>query len=209
MPGRWPRGSHPWVSWPTARPAGRSGKPSRASNLKSQPVAFGISRPTRTTTEESAPDSEVERPPTAGWTAALSRPGTAAGSHLPHDPTYAGRHQAPRARVPQHRGLGRGAAAGSPGRPAARVMARRSPPGIAAHSPPSGGGIGTGTTRLDARLSRPPPAAVDVVTRGRHPPPTTGPCRPPLRPLTRMEPANHELAHPTRTSPTGQTTLEQ
>jgi hypothetical protein len=55
-------------------------------------VAFGISRPTRTTTEESSPDSEVERPPTAGWTAALSLPGTAAGSQLPQDLTYARRH---------------------------------------------------------------------------------------------------------------------
>jgi hypothetical protein len=55
MPGQWPRGSRPWVSRPTVRPAERIGKSSRASNLKSQPVAFCISRPTRTPTAGSPP----------------------------------------------------------------------------------------------------------------------------------------------------------
>jgi hypothetical protein len=112
MPGRWSRGSRPRVSWPTARPAERTDKSSRASNLKSQPVAFGISRPTRTPTEESTPDSEVERPPTAGWTETFSRPGTAAGSQLPQDPTYACRHST----VPEARNTADSAGEQQPGR---------------------------------------------------------------------------------------------
>jgi hypothetical protein len=76
MPGRWPtgRGSRPWVSRPTARPAERTGKSSRASNLKSQPVAFGISRPTRTTTEVSTPTQRWKgRRPRAGLQHSIAR----------------------------------------------------------------------------------------------------------------------------------------
>jgi hypothetical protein len=72
-------------------------------------------------------------------------------------------------------------------------MARRPPPGIAASSPPSGGGKRYWIVRLDARLSRPPPAAVGGsqagATASNH-----GTLLTPQRRLTRTEPANHELA---------------
>ena len=132
-PGRWP-GAHLLVSRHSARPAGRTGKSNRASNLKSHPVAFGISRPTRTTTEESTTRLQSGQAADRGLDCCTQSPGPAAGSQL----FKASRTPPPlcRARGPQHRGLGRGSAAGPPGRPAARAMARRPPPGIAALNPP-------------------------------------------------------------------------
>jgi hypothetical protein len=159
-----------------ARPAGRTGKSNRASNLKSQPVAFGISRPTRTTTEELTPPTPrwKGRRPQAGLqhTVARERP-PAASCPRPHVrplPLH-------RARGPPHLGLGRELQLGrrgdpQPGRwPGDHLRVSRHP------ARPAGAENGTGTAWLDARLSRPPPAAVGVVTRVQ-PLPTTGPCQP-------------------------------
>ena len=75
-PGRWP-GAHLRVSRHSARPAGRTGKSNRASNLKSHPVAFGISRPTRTATEESNHSTPkwTGRRPRAGLLHTVARAG--------------------------------------------------------------------------------------------------------------------------------------
>ena len=75
-PGRWP-GAHLLVSRHSARPAGRTGKSNRASNLKSHPVAFGISRPTRTATEESNHSTPkwTGRRPRAGLLHTVARAG--------------------------------------------------------------------------------------------------------------------------------------
>jgi hypothetical protein len=200
MPGRWP-GDHLRVSRPPARPArrtGRTGKSNRASNLKSQPVAFGISRPTRTTTEESirlTPRWKGRRP-RAGLQHTVAR-------ERPPSASYPRPHVRPpplrRARGPQPSGLGRGAAAGPPGATRGPGDGPETTSGYRGLQPAQRWAEnGTGIARLDARLSRPLLAAVGVVRRGQ---PLHGTLPTPQRRLTRTEPANHELVHPTRSAP--------
>jgi hypothetical protein len=165
-----------------------------ASNLKSQPTVFGISRPTRTPTKEPHRSTPwwTGRRPRAGLPQ-CSRPGRppAANYPRPHvrpQPLY-------RARGAQPHEPGRRAEAGPPGEPAARAMARRPPPGIAAPQPPSGGGKRHWIARLDARLSRPSPAAVSVFSPvGNRSQPRDGAST--LRRLTRTGPANYEPMYP-------------
>jgi hypothetical protein len=89
-PGRWP-GVHLRVSRHSARPAGRTGKSNRASNLKSHPVAFGISRPTRTTTEESTTRPRSGEAADRGLDCSTQSPGNGRRQPAIQDPTYARR----------------------------------------------------------------------------------------------------------------------
>ena len=188
------RSPHLRVSRPPARPAGRTGTSNRASNLKSPPVAFGISRPTRTPTEESTPRLRSGEAADRGLDCITQSPGNGRRQPTIQDPTYARRHSSgPEARHPAD--SGGGAAAGPPGRPEARAMARTPPPGIAASSPPSGGGKRYWIVRLDARLSRPPPAAVGDPSRGATAP-YHGTLLSPRRRLTRTEPAKLRAGAP-------------
>ncbi len=99
-------------------------------------------------------DSLVDRPPTAGWTAAVQSPGTGRRQPTIQGPTYARRHSTAPAVLDPTSPAGE-LKPGRQGKPAARAMARRPPPGIAAPQPPSGGGKRHWIARLDARLSRP------------------------------------------------------
>jgi hypothetical protein len=177
MPGRWP-GDHLRVSRHSARPAGRTGKSNRASNLKSQPVAFGISRPTRTTrtTEELTPQLRGGKAADRGLDCSTQSPGNGRRQPAVQDPTYARRHST----VPEARHTADSAGELQPGRRGDPRPGRW--PGdhlrVSWHSARlARAENGAGTAWLDARLSRPPPAAVGVVTRAQ-PLPTTGPCQP-------------------------------
>jgi hypothetical protein len=144
------------------------------------------------------PDSAVERPPTAGWAAAHSRPGTAAGSQLSRTPrTPAATPPGPRPANPAD--SGGGDAAGPPGRPEARAMARKPPPGTAAPSPPSGGGKRYWiASRSAGREVEPAFTGRSRRSQAGATAPNHGTLPTPQRRLTRTEPANYELAHPSR-----------
>jgi hypothetical protein len=75
-------------------------------------VAFGISRPTRTTTEESTPRLRGGKAADRGLDCTTQSPGTAAGSQLPQEPTYARRHST----VPEARNTVDSAGEQQPGR---------------------------------------------------------------------------------------------
>ena len=129
-------------------------------------------------------DSDAHRrvkPPTLKWRGRRPRAGLhAVARERPPAANYPGPHVRPppllRARGSPPRGLGRRScsrAAGATRSPGDGP--ETTPPGIAASSPPSGGGKRYWIVRLDARLSRPPPAAVGDPSRGQ-PLPTMGPC---------------------------------
>ena len=104
-PGDGPESTPPGIA-ASSPPSGRIGKSNRASNLKSQPVAFGTSRPTRTPTEES-------NPPTLKWRGRRPRAGLhAVARERPPAANYPGPHVRPppllRARSPPLGGFGRG-----------------------------------------------------------------------------------------------------
>jgi hypothetical protein len=149
------------VSRPTVRPAEWIVKTGRASNLKSQSVAFGRSRPTRTPTEGSPQGGEAAD---RLLDCDAQSPGTGRQSHVrsarnPAD--SAGEQQ------PDSRGILK------PGRWPRSLL-----PGIAAHSAPSRAETVYGTTWLDARLSRPSTGRSRRSDAGALAP-TKGQCEPP------------------------------
>ncbi len=140
-------------------------------------------------------DPKVERPPTAGWTTTYSRPGPAAGSQLPQDPTYACRHST----AAEARNTADSAGEQQPGRrgnprpgrwPGSRLS------GIAAHGAPSGAETVLGQPGWTRGRAGHQLAAVAYRRGSTRSLPRDLANSP--TPLTRTEPANH----PTRVSPT-------
>ena len=149
-------------------------------------------------------DSDAHRrvkPPTLKWRGRRPRAGLhAVARERPPAANYPGPHVRPppllRARGSPPRGLGRRScsrAAGATRSPGDGP--ETTPPGIAASSPPSGGGKRYWIVRLDARLSRPPPAAVGDPSRGATAP-YHGTLLSPRRRLTRTEPAKLRAGAP-------------
>ncbi len=94
-------------------------------------------------------DSLVDRPPTASWTAAVQSPGIGRRQPAIQGPTYACRHSTVPAALNTTSPAGE-LKPGRQGKPAARAMARRPPPGIAAPQPAQRGR----KTALDSSAGR-------------------------------------------------------
>ena len=145
-------------------------------------MAFGVSRPTRTTHPDS---SEVGRLLTAGWTHSLGRPGH--GSRQLYDPRLHVRHRIPRARGSPLLRTRPGGTRRAGGQPTARAMARQPRSGHRGPTVRPRSGKRLADVQAGRGVSRPTPAAV-----AQHTGPT---CRPPGAqsrlpgPLTRTEPA--------------------